>query len=616
MKTIRMIPGQMDNLCYKAIKKIIIGLLAVVTISCNDDFLDQVPDDRLTFEETFSKRSTVEQYLAAIYDHIPSELDQRYTANNSGPWIGGSDEAEYVWSFHLGNALNVGDWNPTTGHVSTLWSNFYRAIRSSSTFIQNIDQCQDCPEEITRRLVAEARVLRAFYYYNLIRIYGPVILMGEEPIAPDANLEELGLERKTMEECVNYIVSELDQGAEALEGIAFRGDRAGRMSRPFAMAIKAKTLLFYASPLFNGNQDYAALQNAEGQNLMPQSYDVNKWQMAAEAARAFIDEFTPNTFRLYKVYNEDGSYNPYLSCREVMYDDFNEEMIYARPRGGIAYHYDCTPYHLGYPTEVRGAGGLSVTQEMVDAYFMANGRTIDDPESGYVETGFSDFRAPFDFQSRSTFNQWVGREPRFYVGVTYNNSLWINRNFGNVITTTWYGGNSGRQAGSNDYPPTGYVVRKNVPPRDRRNSERSVPYMRLAEIYLDYAEALNEYDPGNPDILRYVNLIRERAGIPQYGSADLAAPSDQGAMREAIRRERRVELAFESVRYFDARRWKIAEEAFAGSFHSMDINARDEAGFYNKVIFEERVFNKRHYLWPIPQDELNSNPDLIQNTGW
>src|SRR5690606_9777117 len=126
--------------------------------------------------------------------------------------------------------------------------------------------------------------------------YGPVILIGEEPIAPDANLSELGLRRNTLEECVNYIVSELDAGGEALANEAFKGDRAGRMSQPFAMAIKEKTLLFYASPLFNGNSDYAGLTNEEGVPLISQNYDVNKWKLAADVAKAFIDTYVPNTY--------------------------------------------------------------------------------------------------------------------------------------------------------------------------------------------------------------------------------------------------------------------------------------------------------------------------------
>ncbi len=597
-------------------KKIYILFIGLMLISCDDDFLDQVPDDRLTFDETFSRRNTVEKYLANIYSRIPSELDQRYTNANSGPWIGGSDEAEYVWSFHFGNFLNIGDWNATSGDVNDLWNNFYQGIRSSSTFIQNIDQCTDCNEEITQRYIAETRVLRAYFYYNLMRLYGPVILMGENPVPPDANLAELGLTRNSIEEVTNYIVTELDEAAETLTGSPFTGANAGRMSRPFAKAIKVKTLLFAASPLYNGNSDYSDLTNAEGEQLVSLSYDESKWAAVATAAKEFIDEFVPGTYDLYREFNNDGSLNPYLSTRNVMLEEWNEEMIYARPRGGNAYHYDVTPYHLGYPDEVRGAGGLSVTQEMVDAYFMENGRSIDDPESGYQRDGFSDFQAPFDVETRETYNQWVNREPRFYVGVTYNRSLWLNRDYGNIITTTWYGGNSGRQAGTNDYPPTGYIVRKNMILGPQQNRDRSVPMLRLAEIYLDYVEALNEYEPGNPDILVYLNEIRERAGIPEYGSEGLEEPGSQEEMREAIHKERRVELAFESVRYFDARRWKIAEDDFAGPFHGLDIDAREESEFYNVVTFENRIFDSRHYLWPIPQGEINSNPDLQQNPGW
>lgn len=588
----------------------------MLLISCNQDFLDQVPDDRLTFEETFSKRTTLEQYLANIYSAVPNEFNQRYSEENSGPWRGASDDAEYVWGFHLGNDLNLGSWDPTTQYVSTLWSNFYRAIRKSSTFLNNVDKCTDLSEDLTIQYKAEVRILRAYFYYNLLRTYGPVILMGEDPIDVDADLASLGLERDKMEDVVKYIVDELDKGATSLKGVSFRDGNAGRMSRPFALAIKEKTLLFAASPLFNGNTMLADLKNSDNENLVPQSYNVNLWKDAADAAKSFIDEYVPSTFKLYKEYNDDGSLNPYLSTRNVMTEEWNEEMIYARPRGGHAYFYDVTPYHSGEAGEVRGAGGLSVTQGMVDAYFTENGRSIDDPLSNYQETGFSNYMSPCDIKQRSTFNQWVNREPRFYVGVTYNGSLWLCRTYGDIITKTWYGGNSGRQVGTNDYPPTGYVVRKNMITESRNNTDRSIPGIRLAEIYLDYVEALNEYNPGNADILIYLNKIRERAGIPEYGEGGLEIPASQEDMRIAIRKERHVELAFESIRYFDVRRWLIAEEKLGGPKYGMDINATEESNFYNKVVFETRVFEQRHYLWPIPQDEIDSNPNLIQNSGW
>src|SRR5699024_10132771 len=157
-------------------------------------------------------------------------------------------------------------------------------------------------------------------------------------------------------------------------------------------------------------------------------------------------------------------------------------------------------------SENTGSGGMGATQTMVDAYFMANGLPIDDPNSGYQETGFSTFQAPYDFEERRTFNQWVNREPRFYVGITYNGSLWLNTDPEPIVTKTWYQGNSGKQIGGNDFTRTGYIVRKN---KGIGSGNETIPMIRLAEIYLNYVEALNEYDPGNPDILEYLNKIRD-----------------------------------------------------------------------------------------------------------
>lgn len=141
--------------------------------------------------------------------------------------------------------------------------------------------------------------------------------------------------------------------------------------------------------------------------------------------------------------------------------------------------------------------------------------------------------------------------------------------------------------------------------------------MRYAEILLNYAEALNEFSPGNADIVKYLNLIRERGGIPQYGTGAnaLPLPASQAEMREAIRNERRVELAFEHHRYFDTRRWKIAEQTEVGSMYGMNVDANPPA-FYTRTKFETRVFLKSYYLMPIPQTDINKNPNLVQNPYW
>lgn len=285
--------------------------------------------------------------------------------------------------------------------------------------------------------------------------------------------------------------------------------------------------------------------------------------------------------------------------------------------------YDRTPYHTGSANETKGGGGLGATQNMVDAFFMDNGLSPYNSDgttnqgSGYASTGFSNFKAPFDVTSRSTYNMWVNREPRFYVNITYDNSLWLNTNTGNIITSTQYSGNSGAKNSGSDYSPTGYIVRKNVNTGSWSTGGRSVLLYRLANIYLDYAEALNETDPGNTLGLYYLNRIRERAGIPMYGEGSnaLTIPTSQADMREAIRKERRVELAFENVRYFDTRRWKIAETTDSGPMYGLNVSA-DGTSFYNITAFESRTFQKKHYLFPIPQTEIDIDKKLVQNTGW
>jgi hypothetical protein len=597
--------------------------LFIAISSCKKGFLDQVPDDRLTTDKIFNSNETTMNFLANVYSFIPDEANQRFVTTgsgkgNSGPWTGASDEAEYTWSFVTSNNMNIGAWDPTNGFVNTFWTRFYQGIRAASDFINGVGQCTNCDNP--KQWAAEARALRAMYYYYLVRMYGPVVILGDVPAPIDAPLDQILLPRNSMDECINFITSELDKAMpDLIQGRpSSESTDLGRITRSVAHAFKIQALMLGASPLFNGNTDYAQLKNRDGKQLIPQQFDVNKWKKAADAAKEFIDRFVPSVHTLFVKNDLGGNFSPYLSLRDVMTTDHNPEWIFSRPDASMGtLQYDRTPYHAGAPNASKGGGGLAVTQAQVDAYFAENGYPIDNPASGYVSTGFSNFQAPFDNQARQTYNPWTKREPRFYVNVTYNNSRWLNTSAGDVITQLNFSGNSGAKGSGSDYPPTGYVVRKNAPTGNWSDGGRALVLMRLALIYLDYAEALNEYSPGNPEILKYLNAIRQRAGIPQYGSGAnaLPVPADQVAMREAIRRERRVELSFENVRYFDTRRWKIAETTDNGPAKGLSIG-EDGLNFYNVRTFENRVFVKKHYLFPIPQNEWNINRNLVQNTGW
>jgi starch-binding outer membrane protein, SusD/RagB family len=578
-------------------------------------YLSQVPDDKQTIDDVFRKKATTEQYLAGVYGYIPSNSDW----NNGSPWEGLSDEIDVTYNDYPTYSMNLGQWDRNRGNYN-FWRTYYQGIRTASYFMQRVDECPEIQDNLKAQYKAEARVLRAYFYGELMRQYGPVIILPNLTIAPDAAISEFSFARNTFDECVDFVASEIDAALPNLPAGQESTQEYGRIKKGMALAMKSRILLYAASPLFNGNTEYAGFTNPDGTQLISQQYDAGKWKKAADAAKAVIDM---PAYSLYKEVDGSGNIKPYESCKNVFLKDWNSEIIMARVMGDGLYSIDKngSPYILG------GWSSWGPTQQAVDAFFMANGRPVDDPLSGYTETGFAAAATPYYAAGAS--NMYVNREPRFYVNVTFNLSKWINNASNNnggtgssPITIQMYkGGNSGQYTGRN-WSRTGYCVRKMVNPSSivgpDKIAARTEVVFRLAEIYLNYAEALNEYDPGNADIKKYINLIRERAGIPQYGAGinPLPEPSGQDAWRQAIRKERRVELAFEYHRYFDTRRWKIAEQTDGGPMYGMDINATNTTDFSKRVVFENRVFQKKNYLWNILQSELNKDINLVENPGW
>jgi hypothetical protein len=591
----------------------------LLTASCKK-YLNTVPDDVLTIDDIFSSKANVDAYLANIYSTMPNEMQQRFPGSgNSGVWEGASDDAKFNWDFVYTNQMNLSVWSNTDGNVETYWGSYYKAIRNATDFMNRIDKANaaELSPQLITEYKAEARGLRALYYFFLLRTYGPVVLLGDNLISADASTESVRLPRASFDAGVDFVVKQLDSAYTDLPASPSSNSQLGRLVKGVVKAYKEQVLFLAASPLYNGNTDYAGLRNQDGAQLISQTYDVNKWKLAADAAKAFLSEFG-SSYHLYTESDPDPAKAAYLSCKNVMLVEWNPEWIFARPNSGSYMRYDKTPKHAGGPSDQTGAGAMGVTQTMVDAYFMSNGLPIDDPGSGYVSSGFSSFQSPSDavlnLPAHSTFNQWVNREPRFYVGVTYDSSRWLYQDpgYATIITAYQFSGSSGRSQSTSDVSPTGYTVRKNVAPND---NDRGALLLRLANIYLDYAEALNEYDPGNPDILTYLNMIRQRADVPVYGSGGLPAPASQADMRTAIRKERRVELAFENVRYFDTRRWKIAPQTDAGPFYGMNMYVNG-ADFYKKTLIETRIFQFRDYLFPIPMGEILKDNLLVQNPGW
>jgi len=586
---------------------IMLTITLLFSTSCKK-YLDQVPTDRVTIEQVFQKKGPSEQYLANVYSYVDDPADP----TNGNPWVGNADEADVTWSKYTIYDLNIGNIG-AANPLFDKWSYYYRGIRSATYFMNHIDGNAEILALNGKQLIdqykAEARFLRAYFYFLLMRQYGPVILEGETELPADAAASDLQLPRSTYDDCVNYVSSELDKAAEVLPRVPSNNGQAsdiqyGRATVGMALAVKARLLLYAASPQYNGNTDYANFKSLDGKQLMNQSFDKQKWKKAADAAKAVIDM---GMYSLYK----DPSNDPIKSYNGIFFLPWNSEQIFVRKDNSLT-GFDTN----SMPRQAGGWDGIGVTQEQVDAYFMTDGRPIQE-SSLYSETGFT------TVSGVQVYNMYMKREPRFYASVTYNNAMFQGGKMTAAAPISFYAsGPNGKNGHPTDWTKTGYLVRKNVGTQSNNGSggngtqqTRPEILFRLGEVYLNYAEALNEYDPGNSDILKYLNLIRERAGIPQYESANLPAPSSQADMRTRIWQERRVELAFESIRWFDIRRWKIAASVM-GEMHGMDIN-KDDNTFYKRVVASTHLFRAPASYWfPISQFDMDRTRLAVQNPGW
>ena len=576
--------------------------------SCGD-YLDIVPDNVISLEEIFKTRKGAEEFLNTAYATLPREWD---------PTDGCAaicDEMDFPWAEYEENSINEGGMSPSKGWRQK-WGGYYKAIRTAATFISHIDMCQDVniTDKLKAQYKAEARFLRAYYYFCIFRWYGPFVIMPEVEVDVDGSIDEMSIPRSSVDECVQYIYNELEKACnEGLPDWYEESTDYGRATITAARAIQSRLLLYAASPLYNGNTDYANFKDQDGNQLVNQTYSDKKWQDAAKAAKAFIDRYT-DRFALYTENKEDGSIDPYASYQQLFLTGWNNEIIWARN--------NCSfwSFEANAPRFCNGWSGWDPTQNIVDDYFTSKGLPIaDEPyadkDPDYTTEGTC--ATTIGYAPKGTSNMYVNRESRFYVSICFDNSKWVATK--NAATCELYfGGNTGHTGKTRNYSTTGYILRKySNPSVDWKNSQnvsnRQQALFRLAEIYLNYAEALNECD----EVLKYVNKVRERAGLPGYGDGPefiMLKSKEKEAIRELIRRERRIELAFENHRFYDVRRWKIMEETDK-CIYGLNISATRPL-FYQVIKTEDRPHDFKYYLWPIPQSEIYKNKRLVQNPGW
>ncbi|RYU90917.1 RagB/SusD family nutrient uptake outer membrane protein [Mucilaginibacter terrigena] len=596
-------------------RKILVGVffLALLSNACKKDFLNKTPNEDLTVEDVFSKRQYAEAWLSNVYYFLPEEINF-VDPWGRNPFVSSTDEMKVPWPEKYTNLMNSGAWNASDEGVPTnIWNSNYDGIRKANIFLANVDKVPIDDNE-KKKWTAEATFLRAFFYFSIIRTHGPVPLITEV-IPAEADFSKF--KRAPLKECIDFVVNECDKAVPFLDAAITEDRNYGKVTKSAALALKARILLYAASPLWNGDPAFSSVVDKDGVSLFPTQPDPTLWEKAWKAAKACIDQAEGAGHGLYRSPDND----PVKNYQGLFIQRWNKEILFARNWVGAMEDMDrCT-----FPNGMGGWSGYSPTQEMVDAYEMKNGTTpitgynadgspIVNPASGYVESGYSAAADPKGYFEAGTRNMYVNREPRFYASIKYNGSEWAGRRI-----EFYDSGRDSRRNGGRDHAICGYLMKKfsdsTVVITEGKFVTKSWTFFRLGEQYLNYAEALNEDQGPIGDVYKYVNLIRDRSGLPP-----LTPGLSKDQMREKIRHERRIELAFETHRFFDARRWKIAEVTDNKEIHGMDVAAgtsfTDDA-FYKRTVIEKRVFvAPKHYWFPIPQGELSKNPNLVQNKGW
>ncbi len=624
---------------------IIAIIFSFLFITSCSDYLEKEPDTELDIDMVFQNKTKVEAWLAGVYSGIPNPgIDW---LNRHGWEVFGDDlTASSRWQqWDWKNIPKIlGEWTPNTSWEGSYWNRMPQNIRQAYIFMDRVKALpdSDLPQSEVDNMKAECRFLVAYYYWLMVKTYGPIPFKPDYIVPSDFELSDLMVGQTPFDEIIAYLDNEMLEASKLLPASYQNVEKYGRVTSVMCLTIRAKMLLFAASPLVNGNDWYVGHTNDKEQELFNTTYDPQKWVKAAEACKLLLDQAEASGYQLYKAYNEDGTIDPFTSLESMWWTGFqegNKEILFPYSK---IHDNDNFKYYSSkaITPEFGGGGGLGVYQGLVDAFFTENGLPIDNPESNYVENGFSDSKevrntawtggtgVKGEVTSSGTYNMYCHREPRFYTAVSYHGAWYplANRQYDflrNGLDNNY----------THDAPQNGYLVRKKIYPTDSPKTGswkwRQVFLYRLASSYLDYCEAVNEaYDSrsAREDALVYLNMIRERAGVRQYtlDAVSLNDPNfitvadNQDAMRDVIRRERRVELCAEGTRWDDIRRWKIADQLteVSGACYGMDFSGTNTSEFFNRTVFQTRVWKNAYYWFPIYIDEINKNPNLTQAPFW
>lgn len=626
-------------------------IIIIVTSSCKK-FMDVVPDNVATIDNAFALRNEAEKFLFTCYSYIPSDGDP----NANIGMFGGNE----MWVSISKRDLSIPAWDIARGYQTSstvlcdYWGGgnggkqLFQGISNCNIFLENVsdtNKVKDLTIDERMRWLGEALFLKAYYNYLLIRSFGPIPI-NDKNLPISSSPSEVKVYRQPLDSCVNYVSNLLDSAYQLLPlTIVNQSNELGRITKPIAASIKAKLLVLAASPLFNGNSDYASIIDNKNVHLFPSTSDPMKWQKAADACKKAIDISESAGFKLY--YFQPGFTKlsdttvTQLSIRQAICDRWNDEKIWGLSNSRVGYLQNVTMVKLSAQySNVKGATGqVGAPLKMAQLFYSSNGVPINEDKS-------LDFSTPNALRTATRaerFNISQGyttarlnfdRENRFYADLCFDGGIWylLSSPSGTDTSTFVLQAKLGQYGGNNEIGyenQTGYYIKKFVDYNFAYTTsgvsirQYEWPEIRLADIYLLYAEALNEVSGPSQEVYKYLDLIRARAGLKGVAeswtnySNNPTKYQTQDGLRRIIKQERGIELAFEGSRFWDLRRWKDAASEYNGAIQGWSTGQSGSLSYYQpRVLFQQAFVAPRDYLWPLWINELRTNNNLVQNLSW
>lgn len=626
--------------------------IAIFLLSC--DYLDVVPDNVATIDHAFADRYTTEKYLATCYWGMPKSAGW-----NENPGIFGALEMVFNKEHRTegGMRFGLGEDNPTSALIN-YWGgtgewirSLYAGIRECNTFLENVDKVQDLNKYEKERMKAEVKMIKAYMHFYLITFYGPICPLRES-IPIDESTQGVRVYREKIDDCFGYVLELLDEviSSEALPlVIENRTTELGRFTKPAAYMLKAKVLVYWASPLFNGNTDYNSFLDHNGEPFFNQIYDATRWEKAAEACKEAIDVCTAAGIRLYQtsdfVATKPQSDTTLLvnTLRSAISERWNKELVWGNSSYPVNWGLQspCLP-RLEQATSSSASGIMSVPFSTVEIFYSNKGVPINEDvtypyaDRYNLKTGDEEHKYVIQKGEQTAVLNFY-REPRYYSTLGFDRGKWYGNSYKNYPdddSEALYPKNRFGEYSSvfnpGDYNATGYWPKKLVSINTMYRDPNSVttetypfPDMRFADLLLLCAEALNESkEAPDTEVYQYIDMVRARAGLKgvveswaNYSNQP-DKPKTKAGMREIIHQERKIELACEGVYYWDSHRWKTALKEQNRLIQGWNVNASELEDYYTITTLYTQKFTYRDYFAPIPENDLVRNPQLVQNPGW